>query len=228
VTRILVVDDEPAILDAVTYSLEGEGYEVLAVSDGEAALRVAEEEAFDAVVLDVMLPRLSGSEICRRLRGQSSVPIIMLTARSSEVERVLGLEVGADDYVSKPFSMPELLARVRALLRRRELDRSEVPTNEYRVGGLKLDLRRHSATVNGALVALTRSEFKLLTLLAAAPDRVFSRRELIQHLWSSEFVGDERACDSHVVNLRRKLERDPNRPERILTVRGVGYKLVAV
>lgn len=226
--RILVVDDEAAIRETVGYALRGEGYEVSDAADGEEALEVARSNGFDVLILDLMLPKLSGVEVCRRLRAESDVPILLLTAKDAEVDRVLGLEAGADDYVTKPFSMAELVSRVRAILRRRQLDRSATAAVVYRVGGLTLDLVRYGAQVEGRAVNLTRSEFKLLALLAAEPERVFSRREIMQHLWESSYVGDQRACDIHVSNIRRKIERDPARPERLLTVRGVGYRLVAV
>ena len=225
-TRILVAEDEPAIADAVEYALRSEGFDVEAVGDGAAALERALADSFDLLVLDLMLPRLSGTEVCRRLRAESAIPIIMLTARSAETDRVLGLEIGADDYVTKPFSMAELLGRVRALLRRRELDRGDANLALRRVGGVELDLARHEVRVDDRLVQLTPSEFRLLALLAEHPQRVFSRREIMQHLWNSEYVGDQRACDIHVSNLRRKVEREPARPERVVTVRGTGYKLV--
>jgi two-component system response regulator RegX3 len=226
--RILVVDDEPAIVDAVAYALEGEGYEVDSRADGEAALTAALDEPFDLVVLDLMLPKISGTEVCRRLRAESDVPIVMLTAKDAEVDRVLGLEIGADDYVAKPFSIAELVSRVRALLRRRELDRAGRGFAFKRVGSLTLDLTRHKVSLEDSEVQLTPSEFRLLALLAQEPERVYSRREIMQHLWESTYVGDERACDIHISNLRRKLERTPDDPERILTVRGIGYKLVPV
>ena len=225
--RILVVDDEPAIRDAVSYALRSEGFEVDVTGDGEAAVEAALEGRHDVVVLDLMLPGVSGTEICRRVRVESAVPVIMLTARGAELDRVLGLEVGADDYVTKPFSMPELIGRIRAILRRRELDQSD-RTGKLRVGSLELDPMRHEAHVDGEPKRLTPSEFKLLLLLAEQPERVFSRREIMQHLWDSEYVGDQRACDIHISNLRQKLERDPARPERIVTIRGVGYRLAAV
>ena len=226
--RILVVDDEAAIRETVGYALRGEGYEVSDAADGEEALEAARGNGFDVLILDLMLPKLSGVEVCRRLRAESDVPILLLTAKDAEVDRVLGLEAGADDYVTKPFSMAELVSRVRAILRRRELDRSASPGVVHRVGGLTLDLVRYGAQVDGRAVNLTRSEFKLLALLAAEPERVFSRREIMQHLWESSYVGDQRACDIHVSNIRRKIERDPAHPERLLTVRGVGYRLLAV
>jgi two-component system response regulator RegX3 len=224
--RIVVVDDEPALRDAVTYSLRSEGYDVAAVADGEAALDLVATDPPDVVVLDVMLPGLSGVEVCRRLRDAGDIPIVMLTARDAEVDRVIGLDAGADDYVTKPFSMAELVSRVRAILRRRELDRRGL--GALAVGDLFLDPQRHRVEVAGRNVDVTPSEFSVLSLLASAPDRVFTRREIMQRLWDSQYVGDQRACDVHISNLRRKLERDPQRPERLLTVRGAGYKLVAL
>ena len=226
-TRILVAEDEPAILDALVYTLRGEGYDVETVTDGESALEQARAGRYDLLVLDLMLPRLSGTEVLRRVREESPLPVIVLTARSSETDRVLGLEIGADDYVTKPFSMAEVVSRVRALLRRRALDLAGRPPG-IRVGTLALDAYTHRVLVDGQPRDLTRSEFRLLALFASEPDRVFSRRELMEHLWDSDYVGDQRACDIHVSNLRKKLERDPSRPERLVTVRGVGYKLVPV
>jgi two-component system response regulator RegX3 len=225
--RILLVEDEPAIADSVAYVLAGEGYEVETVGDGEAALAATRARDWDLMVLDVILPRLSGVEVCRRVRAESALPILMLTARSAEVDRVLGLEAGADDYVAKPFSMAELVSRVRAILRRRRLDRKG-DSASLRVGALTLDLVRHTVTLDDRTFVVTASELKLLALLAAQPGRVFARREIMQHLWDSSYVGDERAADVHVKNVRRKIERDPGRPERLLTVRGAGYKLVPV
>ena len=226
-TRILVVDDEPTIRESVAYALVREGFEVSSAEDGETGLRLALAEQFDAVVLDVMLPGLSGTEVCRRLRAESTVPILMLTARTAEVDRVVGLELGADDYVAKPFAMRELVARVRAQLRRRELDRGEGGAHRT-VGGIEIDFRRHEVRVDGARVELTPTEFKLVALLSSDPGRAWPRRDLMRHLWESEHVGDERAVDAHVVNLRRKLEADPSDPRRLVTVRGVGYSLLAV
>ena len=226
-SRILVVDDEPAIRDAIEYALRNEGFDVDGADDGERGLRAALEDPYDVVVLDLMLPRMSGTEVCRRLRTESAVPIIMLTAKGAELDRVLGLEIGADDYITKPFSMAELIGRIRAIIRRRELDRSGAGS-VLRVGGLELDPIRHEARVEGEPKRLTPSEFKLLLLLAQEPERVYSRREIMQHLWDSTYVGDQRACDIHVSNLRQKIEDDPANPERVLTVRGVGYKLAVV
>jgi two-component system response regulator RegX3 len=225
--RVAVVDDEAAIRDAVSYALRSDGFDVDPYESGEDVLRVVEtDDAPDLIVLDLMLPGLSGTEVCRRVRATSPVPIIVLTARDAEVDRVMGLEAGADDYVTKPFSMAELVSRVRANLRRRELDRTtQRPVTK--IGDLELDLARHDVRVAGRPVRLTPSEFKVLALLAEQPDRVFSRREIMQHLWDSEYVGDQRACDIHVSNIRRKIELDPTQPARLVTVRGVGYRLTA-
>src|SRR5882672_3195803 len=208
--------------------LRREGFEVVEERDGTAALTAARERRYDIVILDVMLPGMSGTDICRELRAESDVPILMLTARDAEVDRVLGLELGADDYVTKPFSAAELLSRVRAILRRRELDRANGGSAVRDLGGLHIDLSRHEVLVDGERVHLTLSEFKVLALLAEQPESVVSRRELMQHLWASEHVGDEHACEVHISNLRRKIERDPGKPERLVTVRGLGYKLVPV
>jgi two-component system response regulator RegX3 len=224
---VLVVDDDPGVLDVVAFMLRREGFAVDEEKDGTAALAAARERAYDIVILDVMLPGISGTDVCRALRAESDVPILMLTARDAEVDRVLGLELGADDYVTKPFSTAELLSRVRAILRRRELDRvTGGGATVRRLGGLQIDLGRHEVLVDGDRVHLTLSEFKVLALLAEQPDNVISRRELMQHLWASEHVGDEHACEVHISNLRRKIERDPSQPQRLVTVRGLGYKLV--
>jgi two-component system, OmpR family, response regulator RegX3 len=224
--RILLVDDDAGVRDVVAFTLRREGFEVDEERDGPSALEAGRTGRYSLVVLDVMLPGLSGVEVCRALRAESDVPILMLTARDAEADRVLGLELGADDYVTKPFSSAELLSRVRAILRRRELDRAGGGGIVRELGGLKLDLGRHEVLVDGERVHLTLSEFKVLSLLAEQPDSVISRRRLMQHLWSSEYVGDEHACEVHISNLRRKIERDPSHPERLLTVRGSGYKLV--
>jgi two-component system response regulator RegX3 len=224
--KILLVDDDPGVLDVVAFMLRREGFDVDEERDGTAALESARATPYDIVILDVMLPGVSGTDVCRSLRAESDVPIVMLTARDAEIDRVLGLELGADDYVTKPFSTAELLSRVRAILRRRELDRATGGVTTRKLGGLQIDLSRHEVTVDGDRVHLTLSEFKVLSLLAEQPERVISRRELMQHLWASEHVGDEHACEVHISNLRRKIEKDPTQPERLLTVRGMGYKLV--
>jgi len=225
---ILVVDDDPGVLDVVAFTLRREGFDVDEQTDGAAGLEAARAQSYDIVILDVMLPGVSGTDVCRALRAESDVPILMLTARDAEIDRVLGLELGADDYVTKPFSTAELLSRVRAILRRRELDRANgVGAAVRRLGGLHIDLGRHEVLVDGERVHLTLSEFKVLALLAEQPESVVSRRELMQHLWASEHVGDEHACEVHISNLRRKIERDASKPERLLTVRGLGYKLLS-
>jgi|1186.fasta_scaffold151043_2 DNA-binding response OmpR family regulator len=225
--KVLLVEDEPAIAEVVSFALVGDGYAVDAVGDGERALAAALTGDYDLVVLDIVLPRLSGLEVCRRLRAASTVPIIMLTALGGELDRVLGLDAGADDYLPKPFSVPELLSRVRAILRRRELDRASGAAAR-RIGELVLDFAAGAVTVDDRRVPVTPSEFRLLALLASAPERVFTRHEIVAHLHDSAHVGDERATDVHVKNLRRKIEDDPARPERLVTVRGVGYMLRAV
>jgi two-component system response regulator RegX3 len=224
--RILVVDDDPGIQDVVRFSLASEGFEVDAVGRGEEALAGGRSGLYDLLVLDVMLPDVPGTEVSRRLRSEgNAVPILMLTARDAEVDRVVGLELGADDYVAKPFSRAELVSRVRAILRRRDLDRAESSMPVREIGGLRLDFARHEIRVDGELVQLTPSEFKILSLLAERPGEVFSRAEIMRHLWGSDHVGDEHPCDVHVSNLRRKIERDPSRPSRLVTVRGAGYRL---
>jgi DNA-binding response OmpR family regulator len=225
--RILVVDDDPGIVDVLSYSLAREGYEVQTAADGIEALAATTQAEPDLVILDLMLPEVSGEEVCRRLRAAgNTVPILMLTAKDAELDKVLGLELGADDYLTKPFSTAELLSRIRALFRRREYDLVESANGKRRVGNLVLDLARHHVEIDGREVRLTPSEFRVLALLATKPGHVFTRRQIMQHLWESEHVGDEHAGEVHVSNLRRKIERDPARPQRILTVRSAGYKLV--
>ena len=226
-SRVLIVDDEPAIRDAVGYAFRNEGFDVETRADGDSGLQAALEGGFDLVILDLMLPGLAGTEVCRRLRARDPVPIVMLTAKNAEVDRLLGLEIGADDYVSKPFSMAELIGRARAILRRQELAWSGTE-GVKRVGDLELDPVRHVVSVAGEARQLTPSEFRLLRMLAGSPKKVFSRREIMQYLWDSTYIGDQRACDIHISNLRRKLEEDPANPRRIVTVRGVGYKLEPV
>ncbi len=225
-TNILVVDDDPGVLDVVAFTLRREGFEVDEERDGTAALEAARARSYDIVILDIMLPELSGTDVCRALRAESDVPILMLTARDAELDRVNGLELGADDYVTKPFSSAELLSRVRAILRRRALDRANGGVPVRRLGGVEIDLGRQEVHVDGERVHLTLSEFKVLALLAEQSDSPVSRRELMQHLWASDHVGDEHACEVHISNLRRKIEKDPSRPQRLITVRGLGYKLV--
>jgi DNA-binding response OmpR family regulator len=226
-SRILLVEDEPAIAEAVAYALEDAGFAVDAVGDGGEALEASRRLDYDLMILDLLLPGMSGLNVCRTVRAESDLPILMLTARESELDRVVGLETGADDYVTKPFSIAELVSRVRALLRRRALDLSR-NSGVRTVGGLRLDVNHHAATVEDRPLQLTPSEFRLLSLLATEPGRVFTREELVRHLWQSDFLGDRRAIDVHISNLRRKLELNPRQPRRLVTVRGSGYKLMAV
>ena len=226
--RILIADDEPSVRDSVSYALKQEGFDVTLAVDGDDADTKLEgtEPGFDLLILDIMMPGRSGLDLCREVRGRSPIPIILLTAKDAEVDKVVGLEVGADDYVTKPFSVRELLGRVRAQLRRRELDRGGgLEGSRISAGAVSIDLARHLVTVRGRPVNLTRSEFQVLRLLAGNQGQVFSRREIMEELWQSEFNGDVRACDVHISNLRQKIEGDPQVPELVLTVRGVGYKL---
>jgi DNA-binding response OmpR family regulator len=220
-----VADDDAAIVDAIRHGLEQDHFHVETAGDGEEALAMARAAQFDVVILNAVMPRLFGTDVCRILRSESDVPIILLSARDSELDRVLGLELGADDYITKPFSMAELASRVRAILRRRELDRMAAG-GVRQVGDIRIDFTRHRVTIGREPVHLTRSEFRVLTLLSEEPERVYSRREIMEHLWQSPYIGDERAADIHVSNLRRKIEDDPRGPERLLTVRGAGYTLV--
>jgi DNA-binding response OmpR family regulator len=224
-STILLVDDEDSIQKLLTYPLEREGFRVVPARDGEEALERFSAETFDLVVLDVMLPKLDGLEVCRRLRSQSSVPIIMLTARDDELDKVLGLELGADDYITKPFSIREFRSRVRALLRRASAPRHE-PRNQatIEIDGLRIDPARRAVDVDGTAVQLTYVEFELLRTLAARPGRVFSRQSLLSALWGGAEYREPRTIDVHVRHLREKLEPDPGDPRYILTVRGVGYR----
>ncbi len=225
--RILIVEDEELIARSVAFALRREGFETEIARDSGTALEMARARPPDALILDIILPgELSGSDLCRVLRSETIAPIIMLTALCTETDRVLGFERGADDYVTKPFFMHELIARVRAHLRRVELDRTGSITTRRQVGGLTIDTIRREVTVEGEPVHLTVSEFELLALLTERPDEVVSRRELVARLWSSEFEGETRTCDAHVRRLRAKIEPDPVRPSRLVTVRGVGYKFV--
>ena len=224
-STILLVDDEEAIQLLLTYPLERDGYRVVQARDGEEALRRFSEEEIDLVVLDIMLPRVDGLEVCRRLRSESTVPIIMLTARDDELDKVLGLELGADDYITKPFSIREFRSRIRALLRRAATPhlggrREEVIER----GELRIDLPRRTVEVRGKTVQLTFVEFELLALLAANPGVVFSRRQLLERLRGGADYREPRTIDVHVRHLREKIEREPREPELILTVRGAGYR----
>lgn len=220
--KLLVVDDESPILELVEYNLTREGFTVLTEMDGMAALTRAQQEKPDLIVLDVMLPGLSGLEVCRQLRKTSDVPIILLTARKDEVDRVLGLELGADDYVTKPFAPRELVARVKAILRRSS--RGWETGGTIRAEGLVIDPERRMVELDGTALNLTFTEFELLQILARNPGRAFTRDDLLGRVWGEDFFGDARTVDVHVRHLREKLEEDPGDPQFIETVRGVGYR----
>jgi DNA-binding response OmpR family regulator len=223
---VLVVEDDPTLAATLSYNLRKQGFRVVSAGDGAAALAAARDERPDLVVLDLMLPKVDGLEVCRRLRSQSDVPVLMLTAKTAEMDKVVGLEVGADDYVTKPFSMRELVARIRALLRRAGAQpRGEVDAPLV-VGPIEVDLRGHVVRRGGEVVALKPKEFDLLAFLARNPGQVFTREQLLQHVWGYDFFGGSRTVDVHMRWLREKLEERPSAPCHLLTVRGVGYKLV--
>ncbi len=222
---ILLVDDEEAVQKLLTYPLERDGYRVVSARDGDEALRRFGEQPVDLVVLDLMLPQLDGLEVCKRLRATSHVPIIILTARDDEVDKVLGLELGADDYITKPFSIREFRSRVKAALRRASAPKHEAVGSEtISIDGLLVDPGRRTVELNGGAVELTYVEFELLSTLASRPGRVYSRRALLEALWGDADYRDPRTIDVHVRHLREKLEATPSEPEFILTVRGVGYR----
>jgi two-component system, OmpR family, response regulator len=224
-STILLVDDEDSVQKLLTYPLERDGFRVVAARDGEEALQRFAAEPVDLVVLDIMLPKLDGLEVCKRLRAESSVPIIMLTARDDEFDTVLGLELGADDYITKPFSIREFRSRVRALLRRAGTAQRARETGEVlEAGPLRIDADRRTAQLDGKAIELTYVEFELLRTLAASPGRVFSRRALLEAVWGDAAYREPRTIDVHVRHLREKLERDPSEPDLILTVRGAGYR----
>ena len=221
---VLLVDDEESIQKLLRYPLERDGYRVVQAYDGEEAIARFREEPPDLVVLDLALPKVDGLEVCRRLRAHTTVPIIMLTARDDEVDKVVGLEIGADDYITKPFSIREFRSRVKAQLRRARLTQGPPPDERIEVDGLAIDVPRRVVVVRGQPVQLTYLEFELLRALAASPGRVFSRQTLLENLWGGSQFRDPRTIDVHVRHLREKIERDPSAPEYIFTVRGVGYR----
>ena len=220
-TSVLIVEDEDNLLEALKYSFERAGYNVLHASDGEAAVTVARRMKPDLVLLDVMLPRLDGFEVCRLLRLETDAPILMLTARGEEADRITGLELGADDYVTKPFSMRELLARVRNILKRSAPSR---PQEKLQAGGLELDLSSYSATLDGKPLSLRPREFALLAMLIGNRGRALTRLQILEHLWGYDYIGDTRTVDVHIRWIREKIEADPSKPKMITTVRGVGYR----
>lgn len=224
--KILIIDDEPLIVDSLTYSLEREGYEARGIGDGSLALEMIEDYQPDLVVLDVLLPGMNGLEICKRLRKRSAIPVIMLTARGEELDRILGLEVGADDYLSKPFSFRELLARIRAILRRVEMDRQAAEEEVITIGSLTLDTIAHRLTKNNKDIPLSSREYDLLFFIMKNAGRALSRTAILSQVWGEEWIGDERTLDVHIRWLRLKIEDDPATPVYLQTVRGFGYRFV--
>jgi two-component system response regulator RegX3 len=225
VTRVLVVEDEPSYRETLAYMLGREGFEVVEAADGAEGLAAYDRSGADIVLLDLMMPGIPGTEVCRQLRQRGPVPVIMLTARDSEIDKVVGLELGADDYVTKPFSHRELVARIRAVLRRGQ-DVELVP-DVVEAGGVRMDVERHEVAVEGKPVKLALKEFELLEMLLRNAGRVMTRGQLIDRIWGADYVGDTKTLDVHVKRLRAKLETDPGNPEHLLTVRGLGYKFEA-
>jgi two-component system response regulator RegX3 len=222
-TRILIVEDEESLSDPLSYLLDKEGFEVEVVDNGLDAIVEFDRSGADLVLLDLMLPGQSGTEVCRQLRQRSNVPVIMLTAKDSEIDKVVGLELGADDYVTKPYSSRELVARVRAVLRR-QAEPEELISNTVQSGPVRMDIERHVVSVNGEQVSLPLKEFELLEMLLRNSGRVLTRGQLIDRVWGSDYVGDTKTLDVHVKRLRGKIEPDPSAPRYLVTVRGLGYK----
>ncbi len=225
-TRVLVVEDEESFSDALSYMLRKEGFEVAIAATGPDALTEFDRTGADIVLLDLMLPGLSGTEVCRTIRQKSNVPIIMVTARDAEIDKVVGLEIGADDYVTKPYSPRELVARVRAVLRRRS-EPEELSPAALEAGPVRMDVDRHTVTVNGGNVSLPLKEFELLEMLLRNAGRVLTRGQLIDRIWGADYVGDTKTLDVHVKRLRAKIEPEPGSPRFLVTVRGLGYKFEA-
>ncbi len=225
--KILVVEDDRNLLDTLKYNLHKEGYDVAAAVDGAEALDIARSEKPDLIILDIMLPKLSGFEVCRILRKEMTIPILMLTAKAEEVDKVVGLEIGADDYMTKPFSLRELLARVRAMLRRAKMAEIQpgVEVTLFKAGDIEVDVARHRASKGKAILELTPKEFDLLAFLIKNKGFVFSRDQLLEKVWGYDYAGDTRTVDVHMRWLRQKIETDPGNPECLITVRGAGYKL---
>ncbi|WP_163511886.1 response regulator transcription factor [Fodinicola acaciae] len=222
-TRVLVVEDEESFSDALSYMLRKEGFEVAVAATGPDALTEFDHSGADFVLLDLMLPGLSGTEVCRQIRAKSNVPIIMVTARDSEIDKVVGLEIGADDYVTKPYSPRELVARIRAVLRRRS-EPEELKPAALEAGPVRMDVDRHTVSVDGDAVSLPLKEFELLEMLLRNAGRVLTRGQLIDRIWGADYVGDTKTLDVHVKRLRAKIEPEPGNPKFLVTVRGLGYK----
>lgn len=225
--KVLIVEDDANLLDTIKYNLRKEGYDVLSAADGEAALKTARKDKPELLILDIMLPKLNGFEVCRILRKEMTVPILMLTAKADETDKIVGLEIGADDYMTKPFSMRELMARVRAMLRRVKM--TEHPAVEgastIKIGDIEVDIARHKASFAGSILELSPKEFDLLAFLARNTGLVFSREQLLEKVWGYDFAGDTRTVDVHISWLRQKIEADVAHPKYLITVRGTGYKM---
>ena len=226
-TRILLVEDESALSEPLTFLLTREGFEVEIVEDGQTALDVFATGNFDIILLDLMIPKVSGNEVCRQIRTTSNIPIIMLTAKDTEVDKVVGLELGADDYVTKPYSTRELLARIKAVLRRNTKDEETVSDGVIDIDGIRLDADRHTLHVQGTLVAIPLKEFELLEYLMSNAGRVLTRGQLIDRVWGADYYGDTKTLDVHIKRLRSKIEADPAEPVHLVTVRGLGYRFDA-
>jgi two-component system response regulator RegX3 len=224
-TRILVVEDESSFSEALEFLLGKEGFSVVTAATGTEALKKFEQGGIDLVLLDLMLPEISGTEVCRQIRAKSKIPIIMLTAKDSEVDKVVGLEIGADDYVTKPYSARELVARINAVLRRNGGDGAVIDSGVITVHGIRMDIDRHQVSINGIPASLPLKEFELLEFLMRNAGRVLTRMQLIDRVWGSDYVGDTKTLDVHIKRLRAKIEDDPANPKIIQTVRGLGYKM---
>jgi two-component system response regulator RegX3 len=225
-TKILIVEDEPSLSEPLAYLLGREGYETVVVDDGLVAVAEFDRSGADLILLDLMLPGLSGTEVCREIRSRSNVPIIMLTAKDSEIDIVVGLELGADDYVTKPYSTRELLARIRSVMRRR-IDEAEDQDSILESGSVRMDLERHTVMVRGVLTAMPLKEFELLELLLRNAGRVLTRGQLIDRVWGSDYFGDTKTLDVHIKRIRSKIEASPSEPTMLVTVRGLGYRFEA-
>jgi two-component system response regulator RegX3 len=223
-TRILVIEDEASFSEALSYVLTKEGYQVTVADTGDGAIKAFDKEGADLVLLDLMLPGLSGTEVCRQIRTRSQVPIIMLTAKDSEVDKVVGLELGADDYVTKPYSKAELIARIKAVLRRGSVESTEKVETVISAGPVEIDIESHKVKVLGEFVSFPLKEFELLEFLVRNSGRVLTRVQLIDRIWGSDYFGDTKTLDVHIKRLRAKIEKDPANPVFILTIRGLGYK----
>ena len=225
-TRVLVVEDEESYSEALSYMLRKEGFEVAVADNGTDALKEFDRNGADIVLLDLMLPGIPGTEVCRQIRQTSTVPVIMVSAKDDEVDKVVGLELGADDYVTKPYSTRELLARIRAVLRRR-IEVDDLDESVLEVGGVRMDVDRHAVSVGGKEVAMPLKEFELLELLLRNAGRVLTRGQLIDRIWGADYFGDTKTLDVHIKRIRSKIEKDPSQPVLLLTVRGLGYRFEA-